>query len=156
MLARRILRDVDSSGEALSLAVKEGVFLIKPNLREFTQLVKREIRDESNLRTLAKQIIDSGQSEAVLISLGAGGATLVTNEIHEHIRAPIVPVESKIGAGDSMVAGIVLALTKGLPLQKAARFGVAAGAAAVMTPGTELCRRQDVVRLYKLMSSVST
>lgn len=147
---------VDSSGEALSLAVREGVFLIKPNLREFTQLVKRKIRDESQQRTLAKQIIESGQSEAVVISLGAGGATLVTNEISEHVRAPTVPVESNVGAGDSMVAGIVLALTKGLPLREAARFGVAAGAAAVMTPGTELCRRKDAVRLYKLMRSMPT
>jgi 6-phosphofructokinase 2 len=53
-----------------------------------------------------------------------------------------------VGAGDSLVAGIVLSLSRGRPLREAVRFGVAAGAAAVMNPGTELCRREDVERLY--------
>ncbi len=55
-----------------------------------------------------------------------------------------------------MVAGIVLSLVRGLALKDAVRFGVAAGAAAVMTPGTELCRREDAERLYKRMTSEAT
>jgi len=57
-----------------------------------------------------------------------------------------------VGAGDSMVAGIVLALERGREPEDAVRFGVAAGAAAVMTPGTELCRRADVERIYASLS----
>lgn len=144
---------VDSSGEALSLALQEGVFLIKPNLREFRELVESRIENESQQVDLARQLINSGQSRVVVISLGSAGATVVTEDGFEHIRAPTVSIESKIGAGDSMVAGIVLGLTKGFSLQEAVRYGVAAGAAAVMTPGTELCRRKDVERLYKLMTS---
>jgi 6-phosphofructokinase 2 len=52
-----------------------------------------------------------------------------------------------------MVAGIVLGLSQGRDLVDAARFGVAAGAAAVMTPGTELCRRVDAERLYNRITS---
>jgi 6-phosphofructokinase 2 len=59
-----------------------------------------------------------------------------------------VPIKSKVGAGDSMVGGIVLSLARGNDISDAARFGVAAGAAAVMTPGSELCRREDAERLY--------
>ena len=81
---------------------------------------------------------------------------MVSKEGCEHLRAPTVPIKSKVGAGDSMVAGIVLSLARGLPLKEAVRFGVAASAAAVMTPGTELCRREDAERLYERMISGAT
>jgi 6-phosphofructokinase 2 len=71
----------------------------------------------------------------------------------QHMRAPTVPIQSKVGAGDSMVAGMVFKLAQGESLQNAARYGVAAGAAAVMTPGTQLCRRDDTERLYERMLS---
>ena len=147
---------VDTSGEALSPAIREGVFLIKPNLRELKELAEHEIEDESHQEDLARQIVNSGQSEAVVISLGAAGAMMVSKEGCEHLRAPTVPIKSKVGAGDSMVAGIVLSLARGLPLKEAVRFGVAASAAAVMTPGTELCRREDAERLYERMISGAT
>jgi 6-phosphofructokinase 2 len=67
------------------------------------------------------------------------------------MRAPTVPIRSKIGAGDSTVAGITLGLARGLPLLEAVRLGVAAGAATVMTAGTSLCRRGDVERLFAQM-----
>ena len=151
--ARMIL---DTSGEALSLALREGVFLIKPNLRELKEVAEHEIEDELQQEDLARQIVSSGQSEVVVISVGAAGAMVMTKDGCEHLRAPTVPIKSKVGAGDSMVAGIVLSLAKGLALKDAVRFGVAAGAAAVMTPGTELCRRKDVERLYKRMTSEAT
>ena len=101
-------------------------------------------------------IVSSGQSEVVVISGGSAGAMVMTKDGCEHLRAPTVPIKSKVGAGDSMVAGIVLSLAKGLALKDAVRFGVAAGAAAVMTPGTELCRRKDAERLYRRMTSEAT
>ena len=66
-------------------------------------------------------------------------------------RAPLSsgePVKPAVGAGDSMLAGIVLGLSRGLPLRDAVRFGMAAGAAALLGSGTQLCRRSDVERLY--------
>ncbi len=86
--------------------------------------------------------------EHVVTSLGSGGAVLTTADQHLHIRSPTVPIRSKVGAGDSTVAGIVTALARGAPIFEAVGFGVAAGAAAVMTEGTELCRRKDVQRLF--------
>jgi 6-phosphofructokinase 2 len=83
----------------------------------------------------------------LVISLGAAGALMVSEEISEHLLPPTVPIVSKVGAGDSMVAGIVLSLARGKPLRESIRFGVAAGTAA-MTPGTELCRREDTERLF--------
>lgn len=144
---------VDTSGEALRLAANTHVFLLKPNIDELRYLAGEKIRSESHMKTAAKKIIEEGQSEAVVISLGAAGALFVSKDGCESFRAPTVPIESKIGAGDSMVAGIVLSLSKGKPLRDAVRFGIAAGTAAVMTPGTELCRKEDAEYLYGQMIS---
>jgi 6-phosphofructokinase 2 len=139
---------VDTSGEPLRLASQSGVYLLKPNMNEMQSLAGREIKNELELEGTAREIIEKGKGEAIVISLGAGGALLVSKEGCEHVRAPTVPIKSRIGAGDSMVAGIVLSLANGKSLGDAVRFGVAAGASAVMTPGTELCRRDDTERLY--------
>jgi 6-phosphofructokinase 2 len=142
---------VDTSGDALNLAVEEGVYLIKPNLRELGHLAGKKIECEAHQKEVAGKIVEKNKSEAVVISLGAAGALLVTREGSCRFRAPMVPIESKVGAGDSMVGGIVLALARGESLLEAVRMGIAAGSAAVMTPGTELCRREDAERLYKAM-----
>ena len=88
-----------------------------------------------------------------MLSLGAAGALWVTAGDRERLAAPAVAVQSTVGAGDSMVAGIVHALALGRPVRDAVRFGVAAGAAAVMNPGTELCHRDDVERLAAQVSA---
>jgi len=89
----------------------------------------------------------------LVISPGAAGALMVSENIARHILPPTVPIGSKVGAGDSMVAGIVLSLARGKPLMEAVLFGVAAGTAAVMTPGTESCRREDTESLFESMVS---
>ncbi|MGB5987189.1 MAG: PfkB family carbohydrate kinase, partial [Desulfobacterales bacterium] len=68
------------------------------------------------------------------------------------LRAPTVKIESKVGAGDSMVAGMVHGLSEGKSFWEAVRLGLAAGTAAVMSPGSELCRPEDVTRLYQRLS----
>lgn len=139
---------VDTSGEALRRAAEAGAYLLKPNLREFRALVGSELTDEREQEAAGRRLIEQGACEVILLSLGAGGARLITAAGSEHIRTPTVPIRSKVGAGDSSVAGMVLGLARGLEVREAARFGVAAGAAAVMTEGTELCRREDAERLY--------
>ncbi len=142
---------VDTPGEALHTAVHEGVYLVKPNLRELSDLTSHDLTDEAQQETAVMDLVQQGHCEAVVLSLGAGGALLSSASGCERLRTPTVPIVSKVGAGDSMVAGTVLSLARGLPLHDAVRFGIAAGAAAVMTPGTELCRRVDAERLFKWM-----
>lgn len=144
---------LDTHGGPLRLALDtRRPYLIKPNLRELGMLVEHELQDDAEIAEAARALVEEGACQVVLVSLGAGGALAVTHDGVDRIIAPTVPVRSRIGAGDSTVAGIALALTRGEPLARAARFGVAAGAAAVMTPGTELCRRQDVERLFSAMT----
>lgn len=142
---------VDTQGEPFRLALEEGLFLIKPNIRELSQLADHTIYNEKQIEDMAEKIVRNKWSEVVVVSLGAAGALLVTLDKSQYIRPPAVPTISKVGAGDSMVAGIVLALAQGKTIQDAVCFGVAAGTAAVMTPGTELCRCEDTERLYKEM-----
>jgi 6-phosphofructokinase 2 len=144
---------VDVAGEALKKALEEGVYLIKPNIREFGELVGKKIHEESQIKAAAQQLVKNGQCELLVISLGAAGALMVSERVAERIIPPTVPIVSKVGAGDSMVAGIVLSLARGRSPRESVFFGVAAGAAAVMTPGTELCRREDAERLFESMIS---
>jgi 6-phosphofructokinase 2 len=139
---------LDSSGPALARGAAAGVYLLKPSLREFRTLTDSADEDESALIARAVDIVTRRRWCAVLLlSLGPAGALLVTAEERWRFSAPAVPIASSVGAGDSMVAGMLVALGRGRSLCDAARFAVAAGAAAVMNPGTELCQRRDVERL---------
>ena len=127
------------------------VYLIKPNYREFLELAGADDLEDDQIVSEARRLVDDGSVEVVVVSLGPAGALLVDAHRHEHVPAPTVPVVSRIGAGDSMVAGVVLQLARDADLLDAVRFGIASSAAAVMTPGTELCRREDAERLYRSM-----
>ena len=138
---------LDTSGEPLAAAVERGVFLLKPSLREFQALTGGREPDDASLARAASDAVKRGWCEVLVLSLGAGGALWATASGRERLAAPAVPVKSSVGAGDSLVAGIVHSLADGRSIGEAVRFGVAAGAASVMNPGTELCHREDVERL---------
>jgi len=143
---------VDVSGEALERAVDQSVYLLKPNQHELGELAGCEIESDQDARDAAKKLIDRGKVKAVLVSLGRGGAMLVTASDEFRVVAPTVKIRSRIGAGDTTVAGMVLALQRGKSMEEAARFGVACGSAAVMTEGTKLCRREDAETIFEEMS----
>ena len=139
---------IDTSGEALRRSLEAGACILKPNLRELSQLVGRELHDDDAVERAARELVEEGGAQIVVVSLGAGGALVHTRDGSRHLRAPTVPIRSKVGAGDSMVAGLVVGLLRGLDPFEAARLAVATGAAAVMTEGTQLARREDVEKLF--------
>ncbi len=147
---------IDTKGEELKHALEEGVFLIKPNLRELRDLSGKELKNENEIQAAAKKIHDNGQSKIVVVSMGAGGVMVVSEEFTGKLTAPTVPIKSKVGAGDSTVAGITLFLSRRKPLIESILYGIAAGASAVMTGGTELCTRDDTDYLFaRLMQEYS-
>lgn len=153
---RQLRLVLDTSGPPLLAAMEEGVFLTKPNLNELRKLAGSELADDADQAAFVRSLIASGRCEAVLASLGAAGAMLAMNDELLYLRTPTVPIRSRVGAGDSTVAGLVLALMRGDTLRDAALYGIAAGAAAVMTPGSRLCRRSDVEHLYETMRADPT
>jgi 6-phosphofructokinase 2 len=138
---------LDTSGTALAEAGK-GVYLLKPSLRELAELTGRKIEDDGDEEAAAQEVVAQGRAEIVVTSLGARGALVTSSQGSERIPAITVAAKSTVGAGDSMLAGIVLGLTRGLALPEAVRFGIAAGTAALFGAGTQLCRHDDVERLY--------
>jgi 6-phosphofructokinase 2 len=139
----------DTSGKPLQHAVEAGVFLLKPNLKELSNLVGVETLELEDVDDAALELIHKGNAEVVVVSLAAAGAMLVTKDGYQHVAAPTVQRKSTVGAGDSMVAGMVWALTQGRSFIDMARMGVACGTAATMSPGTQLFKKADAERLLK-------
>jgi 6-phosphofructokinase 2 len=127
------------------------VYLLKPNLGELASLVGIERVDIRDVEEIAKTLIHKNKCAIIVVSLGAEGAMLVTKNETYKTKPPKVEVKSTVGAGDSMVAGFVYSLSKGMSLKQTLQYGVACGTAATMNLGTELCRKQDVERLFKLL-----
>jgi 6-phosphofructokinase 2 len=138
---------VDTSGPFLKAALETGVYLIKPNLHEFQDLAGIASSDEATLIEAGLRLIDRGQAEVIALSLGPDGALLITRDAA--MRANGLPIEpiSVSGAGDSFLGAMVWSLVSSDSLEMALRYGVAGGSAALLNPGTELCRAEDVHRL---------
>ncbi len=133
----------DADGDALKSAVAAGVYLIKPNQYELERLTGEPVRSYDDAVRAADVALNAGVS-IVLCSLGADGAVLVTRESAWKAVPPRVKTNSAVGAGDSMLAGALVALAEDKSLDEVLRLGVACGTATATTPGTELCYRDTI------------
>lgn len=139
---------LDSSGASLAQATSGSVYLVKPNLGELSRLLGESLTDDKKCVAAARSLIAAGKAEIVALTLGHRGALLATAD--GAFRAPPLPVQvvSAVGAGDSFLGAMVWSLARGDSVLDAFKYGVAAGSAAVLAPGTELCRSEDVHALY--------
>jgi len=137
---------LDSAGQWLKEGIKAKPYLIKPNVREAEELLKRELTTEEAIIEAALSLVKTG-IEVVVISRGRDGIIAATREYIVKGVPPSVKVRSAVGAGDCTIAGLALKLAYGEPVIEACRLAVAMGTAAVLTPGTELCHRADVEEL---------
>ncbi len=142
---------VDTSGEALQKVLEIGVYLIKPNIGELAKLIGVERLELTEVEQAAKALIKNGNSEIVVVSLGADGAILVTKNETHLVKAPKVEKKSTVGAGDSMVGGMVWALSQNKTLKEVIQLGVCCGTAATMNEGTQLFNVKDVMLLFDEM-----
>jgi 6-phosphofructokinase 2 len=144
---------LDSSGTGLGTTLKHSrVFLVKPSLGELEQFVGHKL-DEMGVRQAASDIVAGGAAELVAVTMGADGALLASAQGVLRVPAIHVRARSTVGAGDSFLGAMIWALSEGKAPEEALRLGVAAGAAAIMRPGFQLCRRQDVFDLSAAASS---
>ncbi|MFY7899585.1 MAG: 1-phosphofructokinase family hexose kinase [Chitinophagaceae bacterium] len=142
---------IDTSGKALEFAVNEGVYLLKPNLGELSSLYGVEELRSHEIVDAARAVLARGGCEAMAVSMGAQGAMLITKQEAMHIQSPTVKARSTVGAGDSMVAGMVLAITQQKSWKEVLQMGIACGTAATMNHGAELCKKEDVEMLLALI-----
>lgn len=138
---------VDTSGPALNAALDEGVWLVKPSLRELSALAEQALDSTAQQQQAARGLIENGQAHMVALSLGERGAMLVTHEQCLCAQALPIKVMGSVGAGDSFLAALVWALDTSDDLHQALAYAMAAGAAAVTSTGTVLCQKSDVDRL---------
>lgn len=139
---------LDTSAEELKLAVtRGGLFLVKPSRPELEELSGKALPDVDSIAAAASRIVVDGGAENVAVSLGSEGAVLVSRGGPEFMPAMEIESQSAVGAGDSFLAAMVYAFACGADSSTALRLGTAAGAAATLSPGTDLCHPWDVTRL---------
>jgi 6-phosphofructokinase 2 len=139
---------LDTSGPALREILNTGVFLIKPNLRELEELTGHALPDTAAQVSAARALIAQNAAQIVALTLGSDGAVIVSKDEAWAAAVPPVDARSAVGAGDSFVGAATLALAEGKPLRAVLASGVAAGTAAVLSPGGGLSLKDDVQRLY--------
>lgn len=139
---------LDTSGPALRTTLEGGgVFLVKPSRGELEQYAGCALPDDTMLIDAARGIVRSGKARYVAVTLGYRGAILVSDQGELQLPALKIDVRSAVGAGDSFLGALSYALADGRSIERAFRLGLAAGTAAVMSPGTGLCQPADIERL---------
>lgn len=136
----KLVADIDKE---LREAVEAGVFLVKPNEHELERLTGQPVTDAESALEAARGVLELG-AEMVLASMGAQGAVLVSKDGAWRTRPPEIEADSAVGAGDSLLAGVLVALSQGKALPEALQLGVACGTATASVPGTEVATRELV------------
>ena len=139
---------LDTTGEALRLGCSERPYLIKPNAEEVHALTGMPINSTTEIALAAVELRKMG-ARNVVISMGKAGALLQTAEETWLTHSPQIKEKNPIGAGDSMVGGLVWALSQGISLKEALGWGVASGAATASLSGTEVGSRPLIEELFK-------
>ncbi len=146
---------IDTSGPALDALKGKKAFLIKPNIGELCKLLNIDRLKENEVPAAARRLIAEDYATIIVTSMGSTGAWLVSDNEDFFCPAPFVKRFSTVGAGDSMVAGMVYMLKKKASLEDTLRFGVACGTAATMNEGTKLFDKNDAFRLFNEMGGKS-
>ena len=141
---------LDTSGATLAEAVRHpipGLEVLRMDGAEGEELAGRPLPTREHTAEFAQSLVWAGVARTVIVARGAEGNVLADAESRLFANAAKVKVKSTVGAGDSFVAGFVLAMARGQSNAEALAMGAAAASAAVMTDATQLCRPEDVMRL---------
>ena len=142
---------LDTSDEALRQACQANPFLIKPNAEEAQELTGLPINTPAEIAAAGRAIQAMGAGN-VIISLGKQGALLVNGQRAWLAASPEIVERNPIGAGDSMVAGLVWGLSQGHDLPEALCRGIACGAATASQNGTSVGSLSQVNQLLRQVS----
>ena len=125
---------LDTRGLPFVEGLKEGVFLTKPNNHELEEFFNRKLNNIEEIIQAGKDLQALG-SKNVLISLGKDGSILITEKEVYIGNAPQGKLISSVGAGDSMVAGVVYGIAKGMTLEDSYKYGIASGSSTAFSEG---------------------
>ncbi len=146
--ARSIAVALDTSGLPLAAALPAKPDIVKPNIAELRDLLEQPLDSHQAVVAAALRLLADGV-RLVVVSMGEDGAILVNSERAVHARPPHVPVASTVGAGDAMVAGLIHASTRRLPLDEMARLATAFSLGALGEVGPRLPPRDKIEDLAR-------
>lgn len=141
---------LDADGELLKRGLEAGPYLVKPNIHELEALFGEKAHCTEDIVKMAKRILEY-DVQFVVVSLGGDGALFVKRDKIVLTHGIKVEVNSTVGAGDSMVAALALAIDRDYDLEKTVKLSVACGTASVMTSGTQAARLKDILELERLV-----
>jgi 1-phosphofructokinase family hexose kinase len=144
---------LDASGPALLPGCKAGPYLVKPNAFEAHQLTGLPVDNLAQVIEAANAILNMGPAH-IVVSMGKDGALLIEDGKAKIAKSPKIEERNPIGAGDSMVGGLVWGLQQNLPLNEALRWGIACGAATASLSGTAVGTRPMVEALFAQVAVV--
>jgi 1-phosphofructokinase family hexose kinase len=144
--SRDIRTVLDSDDEPFRLGVEAAPFLIKPNLSELQCLAGRKLSGDAEILDFCRSLLKKG-IEIIVVSLGESGALMIAREGDWRGTVPAVS-ESAVGAGDSMVAGLLMGIVQNRPLEEIFQMGLACGVSAVMNAGPGLCEPETYEKAY--------
>ena len=139
---------LDTTGESLHLGCEARPFLIKPNAEETHKLTGLPVETAAQIVIAAKELLKMG-TQNVVISMGKKGALLQTADESWLIHSPKIQEKNPIGAGDSMVGGLVWGLSQGYSLKESLGWGAASGAASASMSGTDVGSRELIEELFQ-------
>ncbi len=144
----RVIADLSGAGlAALAKTPSPGLDTLRMDRHEAETLHGAPLPDRADTARFARSLVARGVARTVMIARGADGSVLASGDTALHAAAAPVPVQSKVGAGDSFVGAYTLSLARGEDPGTALQHGAAAASAAVMTGATDLCTREDTERL---------
>ena len=140
---------VDTSGKAFREVLKNDLYLIKPNNSELLILAGKKEMTREEQKSFALKMVQKGKVKYVVVSLGADGAFMAHKDGVEDIKSPKINVKSTVGAGDSMVAGLLYGIINKLEARDILRWGVACGSSATQSDGSDLAHKKEIQEILK-------
>lgn len=137
---------VDTTGDALICALKYKPFLIKPNVEELSEIFQVDIKNSDEIIDYGKKLLEKG-AQNVIISMAGKGAFLICNEGVYHASAPKGLVKNSVGAGDSLIGGLLAYYSTHFDIVEAFRWGAATGSATAFS--MDLCSKDEVEALIE-------
>jgi 6-phosphofructokinase 2 len=139
---------LDADGEAMREGVRSAPDFIKPNLKELSRLVGREVNTEQEIIEACDPLFNRGIT-IVMVSRGPKGILTVTHDEAYRCVPPKINVQNTVGAGDSALAAFILCYSRGGAMAECTKRATAAGTATAMAAGTALARLEDVDKLVE-------
>jgi 1-phosphofructokinase family hexose kinase len=140
---------LDSNGEPFRLGIEAAPYMIKPNLIELWNLAGENLEGEREIVEFCRTLNDKGV-EVVVVSMGAQGALMVSGDTVLKGTVPALS-DDTVGAGDSMVAGLVTGIMQEMPLEKMFQRGLAFSLSAVMNTGPGLTEPDTFAKALSLV-----